>query len=58
MTEPGILFFETKNFSQGWDGSVNESGMAPQGVYMYHIQFSSKNGTKVNKTGNLTLFYP
>jgi gliding motility-associated-like protein len=54
----GNIIFETKNFSQGWDGSVNESGMAPQGVYMYHIQFSSKNGTKVNKTGNLTLFYP
>jgi gliding motility-associated-like protein len=54
----GNIIFKTENFSEGWDGSVNGSNMAPQGVYMYHIQFTSKNGTKLKKTGNLTLFYP
>ena len=54
----GNIIYETEDYLKGWDGSVNGSSMAPQGVYMYHIQYSSKNGTKVKKTGNLTLFYP
>jgi len=54
----GTIIYRSDNYERGWDGSVNGKSMAPEGIYLYHIQYSSQNGTRVNKTGNLTLFYP
>lgn len=54
----GIPLFQSNDIDLGWDGTINGKGMAPQGVYMYHIQYTSFNGTKKSKTGTLTVFYP
>ena len=54
----GIPLFQSNNINNGWDGTINGKGMAPQGVYMYHIQYTSFSGTKKSETGTLTLFYP
>ncbi|MCB9012919.1 MAG: gliding motility-associated C-terminal domain-containing protein [Bacteroidales bacterium] len=54
----GTSVFSTKDPYTGWDGKINGSSQAPEGVYIYHIQYSSFNGQKVNKTGPVTVFYP
>ena len=54
----GTPVFTTEDPEKGWDGTVNGNNMAPEGVYIYHIQFKSYNGTRVEKTGHVTVFYP
>ncbi len=54
----GLEVFSSKNADIGWDGRVNGNNFAPEGVYIYHVQYSSFNGIKANKTGNVTVFYP
>lgn len=54
----GIIVFKTENPEEGWDGRINGGEMAIEGVYVYHIQYTSHNGTSYEKTGQLTLFYP
>lgn len=54
----GFPIFQTNNIELGWDGMINGNGLAPQGVYIYHIQYTSFNGSKKSKTGNFTVFYP
>ena len=54
----GISVFRTENPDQGWDGRVNGGEPALEGVYVYHIQYTSFTGTATEKTGHLTLFYP
>ncbi len=53
----GISLFKTTDPFEGWDGTINGKGMAPTGVYLYHVQYTSFNGTTKEKTGTLTLFY-
>lgn len=50
----GNLMFETKNLSEGWDGSYKGE---PQemGVYVYDVQAVSSTGKIFHKTGNVTL---
>lgn len=50
----GNLLFETKDMSQGWDGSWKGEPQ-PFGVYIYNIQGVSLNGQIINRTGNITL---
>ncbi len=54
----GISLFKTTDPLEGWTGTIRGSGMAPTGVYLYHVQYTSYNGTSKQKTGTLTLFYP
>ncbi len=55
----GIIIFKSKDPEKGWDGRINENNLAPEGVYTYHIEYTSYNGQKkVIKPGTLTLFYP
>lgn len=54
----GKVLFSTTDVSIGWDGSLNGSGNAPEGVYIYHVEFVSYNGIRQVKTGNVTLLYP
>ncbi len=54
----GIPVFTTHDPDKGWDGSVQGNNMAQEGVYIYHIQYSSYNGTRGEKTGHVTVFYP
>jgi gliding motility-associated-like protein len=51
----GEKIFETTNPNgRGWDGTFNGKNQ-PEGVYIYLIQASMKNGRNENYTGNVTL---
>lgn len=50
----GNVMFETKNISEGWDGTFNGKPQ-PFGVYIYEIEGITNTGTKFLKKGNLTL---
>lgn len=54
----GKPLFHTTDPATGWDGSLNGSGKAREGVYVYHIEYLSHNGVRQVRTGNLTLVYP
>ncbi len=54
----GIPVYTTEDPEKGWDGTVNGNNMAPEGVYVYHIQYKSFNGTRTDRTGHVTVFYP
>lgn len=50
----GNVVFETKDISEGWDGSWKGEPQ-PFGVYIYDIQAVSLTGKLINKSGNVTL---
>ncbi len=51
----GVMVFETKNISEGWDGTYKGEPQ-PFGVYVYDIQaVSSLTGKIRNMRGNVTL---
>ncbi len=50
----GNIVFETKDISQGWDGTYNGAPQ-PLGVYVYDVQAVSNTGKLFNKRGNVTL---
>ncbi len=54
----GKALFRTTDPAIGWDGTLNGSGKAREGVYVYHIEYLSHNGVRQVRTGNLTLVYP
>ena len=54
----GIPVFETENPEKGWDGKIKGKQMAMEGVYIYHIQYTSFGGSSNKKTGKVTVFYP
>lgn len=54
----GIAVFSSEDPNKGWDGKINGNAPAPEGVYLYHVQYTSYNSQKVTKTGSLTVFYP
>jgi len=54
----GIVVFRSENPDYGWDGRINGNNLAQEGVYIYHVQISSFNGQRLNKTGHITVFYP
>lgn len=51
----GQLIYETKNTEGlGWDGKFNNEAQ-PQGVFVYVIEATFKDGQKLHKQGNVTL---
>ena len=51
-----VLFHTTDpSYEGGWDGTMNGSGRAREGVYIYHVTYLSYNGVRRELTGNLTL---
>jgi gliding motility-associated-like protein len=54
----GIVAFTSKSPDIGWDGRIGGGKFAPEGVYVVHIQYSSFNGQKINKTESVSVFYP
>ncbi len=54
----GIIVYRSEDPTEGWDGRVNGGEMAIEGVYVYHIQYTSFSGSSSEKTGQLTVFYP
>lgn len=54
----GKMLFQTTDPYEGWDGTLNGSTMARQGVYIYHIEYTSYSGVRKVLTGNLSLVNP
>ncbi|MDA3821889.1 MAG: gliding motility-associated C-terminal domain-containing protein, partial [Bacteroidales bacterium] len=54
----GTVLFQSTDPSIGWDGSMNGSKKAPEGVYIYHIDYTSYNGRRLDTTNNVTLILP
>ncbi len=54
----GKMLFQTNDPYYGWDGTMNGSNKAKQGVYIYHIEYTSYSGVRKVKTGNLSLVNP
>lgn len=54
----GVSVFSSEDPFTGWDGTIEGKGMAIEGVYVYHIQFTSYNGTASRQTGKVTVLYP
>jgi gliding motility-associated-like protein len=51
----GKVLFHTTDPYVGWDGTLNGSERAREGVYIYHVTYLSYNGVRRELTGNLTL---
>ncbi|MCF8346013.1 MAG: gliding motility-associated C-terminal domain-containing protein, partial [Bacteroidales bacterium] len=54
----GKVLFETVNPREGWNGTMNGNEKASPGVYIYHIEYQSYNGSRNEETGHVTLIYP
>jgi gliding motility-associated-like protein len=54
----GKLIFYSTDPNLGWEGLMNGRAKAPEGVYVFHVEYLSYNGIRLPKTGNLTLVYP
>lgn len=50
----GGLLFQTKSFSEGWDGR-SQGKDAPQGVYTYLIKLTQNNGEIIQRAGTVLL---
>ncbi len=53
----GELLFSTKDYLQGWDGTVKNRGDEPlkEDVYVWKLRFKDSDGKIHNKTGHVTL---
>ncbi len=53
----GHSMFHTKDFTLGWDGTLNNKGNDPlkQDVYVYKVKYKDIDGKIHNKTGHVTL---
>jgi len=50
----GELVFQTSNFDQGWDGTVNGK-VAPLGAYIHHTELTDDMGITFVKSGEIIL---
>lgn len=50
----GQLLFETHNTAEGWDGRYG-GHVCPEGVYVYHIVYTSSKGEYFDRKGTVTL---
>jgi gliding motility-associated-like protein len=52
----GNLVYETKDFANQWNGSLNNSGKpAPEDVYVYSIEFKDDTNQRYKYVGRVTL---
>lgn len=54
----GKMLFQTTDPYMGWDGTLNGRSLARQGVYVYHIEYTSYSGVRKVLTGNVSLVNP
>jgi len=54
----GKILFQSIDPQTGWDGYLSSRGIAPSGVYVYHIEYQSYNGIRQVDTGTVTLVNP
>lgn len=52
----GEQIFESKDPLLGWNGVMRNGTNAPEGSYMYKVDYMGNDGVKVTKTGNFALF--
>ena len=52
----GAKIFESKNLSDGWDGSYNGKE-AQEGVYTYYLKMIDEEDNLIEKTSQVLLFY-
>jgi len=57
FTRLGHLVFETNEVYVGWDGYINSSYLAEQGVYIYRATITYSDGSKEEISGDLTFLY-
>ena len=50
----GNRVFESPEILNGWDGKINEAE-AEEGIYIYHLNYSTALGTVQGKSGNVLL---
>ena len=50
----GQKVYESNNSKEAWDGTFNGK-LQPMDVYAYTLSVTFSNGTKVTKTGDITL---
>ena len=50
----GQQLFETTDLNKGWDGSY-KSKLVAQGVYVYRIKITDRNGKSYKKQGNVVV---
>lgn len=51
----GIILFKSSGLNNQWDGNINSKTPAPQGFYLYYIEYTDLAGKKLPKTGTLEL---
>lgn len=52
----GHSLFRTKDFSKGWDGSVQNKGEPlKEGTYVYRIKYKDMDGNSYEKMGNIAI---
>ena len=54
----GQKMFESTDPYQGWNGTIPGGGKAGEGVYLFHVQYTSYSGVRQSKTGHLSLILP
>jgi gliding motility-associated-like protein len=50
----GERVFNTENFEQGWDGTI-DGKEAPSGSYIYIVQYQSSDGKEFQQKGTVTI---
>jgi gliding motility-associated-like protein len=51
----GQMFYQTNTYANPWDGLDNKGKPAPQGVYVYSLNITSKSGKEHQYNGTITL---
>ncbi len=57
FTRNGHRIFESNEVYVGWDGYINESELAVQGVYVYKAWITYSSGEQVIQTGDVTFLH-
>ena len=57
FTRHGHRIFETNEVYVGWDGYINSSTLAPQGVYIFKAWVTYSDGNKAVISGDVTFLY-
>ncbi len=57
LTRTGHRIFESNNIYVGWDGYIDGTHLAGQGVYIYQAWITYTDGSKEELTGDVTFLY-
>ena len=51
----GHKIFESRDPEEGWKGRDPKGDIVPEGAYVYHIEFRSSKGKRIERKGGVTL---